>query len=73
METFKRICIKDYVATDERGNQAGVYRGKEYITSNVGDAPSMGPSPVSDHVIVFSDHWFPVPVEYFAGEVRFTN
>ena len=73
MRTFKRICIRDYTVKDKVGNQASVFRGKEYITSEVNDAPKMGPEPVVDHVIVFSNFWFPVPVEHFAGEILHTN
>jgi len=73
MRTFRRICIKDYEVADEDGNVAKIERGREYITSAVNDAPKiLNQELIAGHVIVFADYWFPVPVEYFAGEIQFT-
>jgi len=73
MRTYKRICVRDWEVTDEYGNHFKVNRGEEYITSEVNDAPSIGPGPVAGHVVVFSDYWVPVPVEIFGGEILFTK
>lgn len=70
MKTFKRICIKDFTVTDRHGKSFTVNRGKEYRTSEVNNAPAIGPEPVKDHVIVFSNYWVPIPVEVFAGEIE---
>lgn len=73
MRTYKRICIKDYEIQDDEGNIFNLERGKEYITSAVGDAPSIVlPERKSGQVVVFSNYWVSVPVEYFAGEIIFT-
>jgi hypothetical protein len=64
MTTYKRICIRDWEITDDFGNRFKVERGKEYITTEVGEAPSIGPEPVPGHVVVISDFWVPVPAEY---------
>ena len=73
MQTFKRICLKAYSVSDENGNTASVKRGKEYITSGVDSAPAIGPKPLKDHVVVFSNFWFHVPIDVFGGEVEFTK
>ena len=71
MDTYNRICIKEYEVTAENGDHFKVERGKEYTTSAVDcSCGSIGPDPVKDHVIVFSNYWVPVPVEYFAGEIK---
>lgn len=70
MQTFKRICIKDFTVTDSYGKSFTVYRGKEYRTSAVNCAPAIGPDPVKDHVIVFSTYWVPIPANVFAGEIE---
>ena len=62
METFNRICIKDYNIKDKRGNKFDLKRGKEYLTSRDEDGL----------VMVFSNYWVKVPVELFAGEIKFT-
>ena len=72
METFNRICIKDYEIKDDYGNSARVERGKEYITSAVNSAPQLGPKPQRGYVIVFANFWFSVPIEHFAGEQKCT-
>lgn len=73
MKTFKRICLKDYEVTAENGDTFKVERGREYITSAVNESSSLGPEPVKDHVIVYSDYWVPVPIAVFGGEVEFTK
>ena len=73
MKVYRRICIRDYSVSDEEGNTATVKKGKEYLTSEVGDAPCIGPSPVKGHVIVFSDFWFPVPIHIFRERLEFTT
>lgn len=70
MQTFNRICIKDFTVTDEAETSFTVKRGKEYRTSAVNSAPAIGPEPVKDHVIVFSNYWVPIPIDVFAGEVE---
>jgi hypothetical protein len=72
MKTFKRICIKDF-KIEEDGKVFEIKRGEEYFTSAVNSAPAIGPEPVKDHVIVMSNYWVAVPVEYFAGEIQFTG
>jgi hypothetical protein len=72
MQTFNRICLKDYEITDDNGRTAGVKRGEEYLTSNVNAAPAIGPEPIENCVIVFGAYWFPVPVSVFGGETEFT-
>lgn len=72
MKTYKRICIKDYEVYDKIGNHFKAERGKEYITSDINDAPAIGPESKEDSVIVFSNYWVPVPIEIFAGEIKFT-
>ena len=62
METFRRICIKDWEIKDLNNNLLKVERGKEYITSKVSN----------DRVTVFSNFWVSVPVSVFAGEQKFT-
>ena len=73
MQTFKRICIKDFAITDDENNTFSMKRGEEYITSAVSASPSIGPEPVKDHVIVFSNYWVPVSIEYFSGHQEFTK
>lgn len=73
MQTFKRLCIRDYTITDDHGHSFTVKRGHEYLTSAVDAAPSIGPAPEEGCVIVFSHYWAPVPVEVFAGEIEFTK
>ena len=63
MQTFKRICIKDWEITAQNGDHFSVARGEEYITSPVREGS----------VVVFGRYWVPVPVEHFAGEQQFTN
>ena len=71
MKTYNRICIKDYVITDEYGKSFTIERGKEYRTSVVDAAPSVVyPYPQKDHVVVFSKYWVSVPVDIFAGEIE---
>lgn len=63
MTTFYRICIRDYAVTDAAGHVAMVTRGQEYLTSDVQPGGT---------VTVFSSFWWPCPVQYFAGEEKFT-
>ena len=63
MTTFNRICIRDYSLTDAAGQVATVERGKEYLTSDVKPGGT---------VTVYSTFWWPCPVQYFAGEKKFT-
>ena len=58
MQTFHRICIKDF----KYGNEILLKRGREYLTS----------SDKEGQVTVFTKYWVKVPVEYFAGEIKFT-
>ena len=62
METYQRICLKDYTVTDKAGNSCSVERGKEYLTSK----------PDGAIVTVFKEYWAPFPLDVFAGEERFT-
>jgi hypothetical protein len=69
MKTFKRICIKDFRA-EEYGKVFELKRGKEYITSGVGEAPSIvNTERRKGYVVVYSNYWVHVPIEYFSGEV----
>ena len=62
METFNRICIKDYQRIDNIGQVFNLKSGKEYLTSKDEDGK----------VMVFSQYWVKVPVELFVGEIKFT-
>jgi len=62
METYHRICIKDYEIKDSEGATLSLKRGNEYATSKE----------EKGEVVVFSNYWVNVPVSIFAGEVRFT-
>jgi hypothetical protein len=73
MQTFKRICIKDFEIRED-GKVFLIKRGEEYITSAVNEAPSIVcDGAVGGHVVVFSNYWVRVPIEYFAGEIQFTG
>ena len=69
METFNRICIKDFTVKD--GDKSfTIERGKEYLTSEVGSAPVIGGcKPEHDCVTVFSRYWVVVPVYIFVAEI----
>jgi hypothetical protein len=73
MRTYNRICIVNKTLRFPAGEEIKLVRGKEYNTTEVNTAPSIGPDPVEGCVIVFSNYWFPCPVEYFAGEEVFTK
>ena len=62
MRTYSRVCIKDYTITAKDGKEAGIKRGKEYLTSEN----------LSGEVVVFQNTWVKFPVNCFAGEVLFT-
>ncbi|MHA1523226.1 MAG: hypothetical protein ACTSY1_02325 [Alphaproteobacteria bacterium] len=62
MQTYNRICIKDWEITAKNGDHFKVERGQEYLTSPALDGK----------VTVFSTFWVPVPVLVFAGAVEFT-
>lgn len=63
MNTWKRICVKDWTITDGR-KVLHLKRGKEYLTSG-----EQGGT-----VTVFSKYWASgVPVHIFAAEVVFTK
>lgn len=64
MQTFNRICIKDFTVTADNGDSFTLKRGREYLTSAVGNAPS---------VVVFDTYWVHVPADIFAGEIEFTG
>jgi len=73
MQTFKRICVKDYTITDDTGAVFTLRRGKEYLTSAIGSASAIVcPGAVKDHVVVFSEYWVNVPADIFAGAIEFT-
>ena len=72
MQTFRRLCIDNYSVTDVNGNTLSVKKGREYITSGINNAPAVGPSSVKNHVIVFTNVWGPVPIEYFSAGTEFT-
>ena len=69
MQTFNRICIKDWVVKTHEddsftnGVTIRLKRGEEYLTSAVDD---------DQNVTVFSSYWFSAPVSIFAGEIEFT-
>lgn len=72
MKTFKRICLRDYTVTDGKESFT-LERGKEYITSEVGEAPSIVfPYPMEKNIVVFTKYWFHAPAEIFGGEIKFT-
>ena len=63
METYKRICIKDFTLEDSEGSVLDLKRGQEYLTSRE----------EKGKVIVFTNYWVRVPVDIFAGEKIFTK
>ncbi len=63
MQTFKRICIRDFELKAKNGDCLTLKRGKEYITS----------PEVDGEVTVFSNFWVKVPADIFAGAVEFTG
>ena len=64
MITFKRVCIKDHTIEDTNGDSFTLKRTKEYTTSPIREEDNT--------IMVFSTYWVRVPVDLFAGEVRFT-
>ena len=62
MDTFNRICIKDYEVKEDN-KIFNLKRGKEYLTSQEDKGK----------VVVFSSSWAKVPVDLFAGELQFTK
>ena len=62
METFHRICIRDWNIVDKVGNSFELKRGKEYLTSEE----------EKGFVMVFSSFWVQVPAEFFDGPKGFT-
>lgn len=63
MQTFNRICIKDFELEAENGNRLILKRGKENITS----------SEIDGEVTVFSNFWVKIPVDVFTGAIEFTK
>ena len=63
METFKRICIKDFELESRIGQKFSIKQGEEYLTSSIDE---------NNNVMVFSSYWVNVPVSFFSGEVKFT-
>ena len=61
METFYRICIKDFTLQGDNGCLE-LKRGKEYLTSKE----------EKEEVVIFTKYWVKVPVSLFAGEEQFT-
>lgn len=64
MKTYKRICLSEHTVSDDTGKSLTVYRGQEYITSDVRD---------DGNVTVFAEYWADCPVDIFGGEVVFTK
>ncbi len=56
MQTFKRICIKDFKVTDDEGNHFELIIGKEYLTSAIDK---------KGKCVVFSNYWVKVPADCF--------
>jgi len=75
MKTYRRICVKDYVIEDVEGTVFAIKRGQEYLTSAPGEAPAIvcPEEAKSSHVVVFSKFWVAVPIEYFGGEIQYTE
>lgn len=63
MQTFNRICIKDFELQSQAGERLILKRGKEYTTS----------PEVDGIVTVFSEYWDKIPVDVFAGAIEFTK
>lgn len=63
MESYSRVCIRDFTMTDGIGQRLELKRGKEYLTSA---------SDEDDRVMVFTRFWVMVPRKIFAGAKRFT-
>ena len=61
-ETYKRICIEDYLLVAENGDCLELRRGIEYITSKE----------TQGQILVYSSFWVLVPADLFAGELKFT-
>lgn len=64
MKTYQRICIMNHTITAENGDSQSIKRGQEYTTSEVDD---------KGEVVVFSTFWVPFDVEFFGGEILFTE
>lgn len=62
METYYRICIKDFRLEDKMGNILNLKKGKKYLTSREED----------EKVMVFTRFWVWVPLNIFANAERFT-
>ncbi len=62
METYKRICIRNWFVEAENGDRQDLLCGTEYITS--AEREGM--------VTVFKQFWVKAPIEIFAGEEQFT-
>jgi hypothetical protein len=41
MQTFYRICIKDFTITDQDGKSFTLKKGQKYLTSAVNRAPAI--------------------------------
>ena len=64
MKTYKRICIKDFIISED----LTLNRGQEYITSDANHIQG------HELVTVYSTFWVSnVPVEIFAGAEVFTE
>jgi hypothetical protein len=63
MQTFNRICIKDYELEAKNGERLILKRGKEYTTS----------PEVDGEVTVFTNFWVKIPADVFAGAIEFTK
>lgn len=61
-QTFKRLCVQDYLIEDDDGVSFTIHRGREYITSPEREG----------QVRVYSTYWVWVPASLFAGPVEFT-
>ena len=68
MRTYKRICLRNFRVADPEGNVCELYRGAEYITSEVDCRPAQPAT-----VTVFTDYWITAPAEIFGGEEIFTK
>ena len=61
METYKRICLKDYTIEDSEGTKFTIKRGKEYLTS---------PITKDNTLTIFSKYWINgIPSNLFGGKL----
>jgi len=65
MKTYERRCIKDFKLVATNGDAAEIKSGSVYLTS---DRLDWRPG----EVMVFTNFWFPAPLDCFGDATAFT-